>query len=62
MIANILGKAAYVALALSHDQKMGDDSAMECVIKDGKVNAFTSVTRAIPQNYGARRIEAVSDI
>lgn len=38
---------------------MGEDSAIECVNENGKIRAFTSITRAIPQNYGARRSDIV---
>lgn len=33
---------SYIALALSHDDKMGDDSVTECAIVNGKVGAFMS--------------------
>lgn len=39
---------------------MGSDSAIECVNDNGRVRAFTSLTRAIPQNFGARRNDIVS--
>lgn len=39
-------KPAYIALGLSEDSKMGDDSVMECVPENGKVNAYTSYTTA----------------
>lgn len=39
---------------------MGLDSAIECVNDYGKVKVFTSVTRAIPNNFGARRSDIVS--
>ena len=51
--------AAYIAMALSVDKKMGDDSAIECVKENGIVKAYTSYTRAMPNNYGARRSEVV---
>lgn len=53
-------RAGYIALALSYDSKMGSDSAIECVNDNGRVRAFTSLTRAIPQNFGARRNDIVS--
>lgn len=42
-------------MALSDDARMGQDSAIECVNNNGQVQAFTSITRAIPNDYGARR-------
>lgn len=36
--------ANYVALALSHDDRMGSDSVMECVLENGIVRAYTSWT------------------
>lgn len=33
---------AYVALALSRDNVMGEDSVMECVAEQGAVRAYTS--------------------
>lgn len=48
-------RAGYIALGLSFDSKMGDDSAIECVNENGVIRAYASLTRAIPQNYGARR-------
>jgi hypothetical protein len=56
------GDAAYIALALSEDNLMGNDSAIECVNENGIVKAYTSFTRAIPNNYGARRSDIVSFI
>lgn len=48
-------KAAYIALALSFDDSMGGDSAIECVNDNNEVKAFTSMTRAVSNDYGARR-------
>lgn len=59
MYSDCLDTAAFIALALSDDAYMGDDSAMECVNENGVVKAYTSFTRAIPGNYGARRSEIV---
>lgn len=36
---------AYVAVALSFDQLMGDDSVVECVLENNIVNMYTSLTR-----------------
>ncbi|CRL04023.1 CLUMA_CG017141, isoform A [Clunio marinus] len=47
--------AGYIAMALSFDKFMGDDSAIECAIESGVIKAYASLTRAIPQDYGARR-------
>lgn len=54
------GRASFISLALSDDHKMGLDSAIECVNDYGQVKVFTSMTRAIPNNFGARRSEIVS--
>lgn len=35
-------EAAYVAIALSRNTTMGDDSVMECVRQGGSARAFTS--------------------
>ncbi|XP_011186308.1 putative ferric-chelate reductase 1 homolog isoform X2 [Zeugodacus cucurbitae] len=48
------GGAAYVALGLSEDAKMGDDLVTECVPQNGKVNVYTSYTAGNP-NYAANR-------
>lgn len=37
-------KAAFVAVGLSRDRSMGDDSVVECVYEDGAINAYTSWT------------------
>lgn len=55
ILHNISDRAAYIAIALSNDDKMGKDSAIECVIENGVVSVFTSVTQAAPNDYGARR-------
>lgn len=34
---------------------MGEDSVIECVKVNNEVKVYTSVTRAAPGNYGARR-------
>lgn len=47
-------------MALSDDDLMGRDSAIECVNEDDKVNAYTSLTRAVPNDYGASRSDVVS--
>lgn len=46
-------------MALSEDSLMGEDLAIECVNLDGVVEAFTSITVAVPNNYGARRSDIV---
>lgn len=46
-------RPAYVAVGLSNDAKMGDDSVIECVPEQGTVNAYTSWTSASP--YGVSR-------
>ncbi|ALC41304.1 CG8399 [Drosophila busckii] len=45
--------AAYVALGLSDDAKMGEDLTTECVPENGRVNLYSSYTSASP--YGANR-------
>lgn len=54
----ILGNPAYVALALSEDDKMGQDSVIECVPQQGTVRAHTSWTLSNP--YGVTREDVVS--
>ncbi|XP_039764896.1 putative ferric-chelate reductase 1 homolog isoform X1 [Pararge aegeria] len=52
----------YVAAALSMDNKMGDDSAMECVRNDnGRVNLFTSWTYPKVEPY-VRRSDSPQNI
>lgn len=46
-------RPAYVAVGLSNDAKMGDDSVIECVPEQGTVNAYTSWTFVGP--YGVSR-------
>lgn len=49
------GNPKYVAAGLSMDNKMGDDSAMECVRNDnGRVNLFTSWTYPKEEPYVSR--------
>ncbi|XP_031639436.1 putative ferric-chelate reductase 1 homolog isoform X2 [Contarinia nasturtii] len=45
---------AYVAVALSSDDKMGDDSVMECVPEAGQIRAYASWTLPRP-NLGVTR-------
>lgn len=45
--------AVYVAIALSNDRKMGEDSVMECVQENGVINAYTSFTSITP--YASNR-------
>lgn len=53
--------AAWVAVGLSDDQKMGGDSVIECVKSDnGKVTAYMSWTTAKP--YGSTRLSNVSNM
>ncbi|XP_073846110.1 putative ferric-chelate reductase 1 homolog isoform X2 [Musca autumnalis] len=47
--------AAYVALGLSEDDKMGDDLVIECVPQNGKVSMYSSLTSAPPKGYGVSR-------
>lgn len=42
MWAGGVPSGSYVALAISSDDKMGDDSVTECTVVSGKVNAFMS--------------------
>ncbi|XP_019562157.1 putative ferric-chelate reductase 1 homolog isoform X1 [Aedes albopictus] len=46
-------RPAYIAVGLSNDAKMGDDSVVECVPEQGTVNAYASWTFAGP--YGVSR-------
>lgn len=48
------GPAAYVASALSMDDKMGNDSVIECVPEGGSVRAYSSWTYREP-NFGVTR-------
>lgn len=50
---------SYVAVALSTDDKMGDDSVMECVPEAGNIRAYTSWTLPRP-NLGVTRQGIVS--
>lgn len=50
----------YVAVALSTDDKMGDDSVMECVPENGRISAYTSYTLPRP-NLGVTRQGVVSE-
>lgn len=52
---------AYVAVALSTDNKMGDDSAMECVPENGQIRAYTSWTLPRP-SPGVTRQGVVSKL
>ncbi|XP_055603210.1 putative ferric-chelate reductase 1 homolog isoform X2 [Uranotaenia lowii] len=46
-------RPAYIAVGLSMDDRMGDDSVIECVPEQGTVNAYASWTFAGP--YGVSR-------
>lgn len=50
-----------MAAALSMDNKMGDDSAMECVQENGRVSLFTSWTYPKAEPY-VRRSDSPQDI
>lgn len=54
----LIDRPAYVAVGLSYDDKMGDDSVIECVPESGTVKAFSSWTRVGP--YGVTRSGIVS--
>lgn len=51
----------YVAAALSMDSKMGDDSAMECVQNNGRINLYSSWTYPKTEPY-VSRIDSPQDI
>ncbi|CAH0714862.1 unnamed protein product, partial [Brenthis ino] len=51
----------YIATALSLDNKMGDDSAMECVNDNGRIKLFTSWTYPKAEPY-VNRFESPQDI
>lgn len=55
---SLLDSPAYVAMALSMDDRMGADSVMECVPEQGVVRAYTSWTSGMP-NYGVTRDQVV---
>lgn len=50
----------YVAVGLSTDQRMSNDSAMECVKDGDKVKLHSSLTEIKNGNYGAARKGIVS--
>ena len=47
-------------MALSDDNTMGSDSAIECVKEEELIQAYTSITSAGTGNYAARRANVVS--
>lgn len=49
----------YVAVGLSEDAKMGDDSVMECVRENGRIQAYSSWNTPRP-NIGNTRQDVVS--
>jgi hypothetical protein len=51
--------ASFIALALSHNAKMGSDSVVECVKDYGRVKLFNSLTTDNPP-YESRRDAVVS--
>lgn len=53
--------AAYVAVGLSDDDKMGKDSVIECINEAGSVKAFSSMTIAAGGKYDAPRSGIVSE-
>ncbi|XP_060531143.1 putative ferric-chelate reductase 1 homolog isoform X2 [Cylas formicarius] len=48
--------AAWVGVGLSDDDKMGDDSVIECVTRNNRVDAYMSWTSGPPNSYGAARL------
>lgn len=52
--------AAYIAMGLSKDRNMGDDSVMECVKKGSEVKLYSSWTVTDGGDYGAPRDGVVS--
>lgn len=53
--------ANFVGFALSYDDRMGRDSAIECVNENGVVRAYTSFTNVI-DGYSSPRIEVCSNV
>jgi hypothetical protein len=51
----VTDRATYVAMGLSDDSLMGRDSVIECINFNNEIRIFTSVTNALPSNYGVRR-------
>ncbi|CRK94859.1 CLUMA_CG008351, isoform A [Clunio marinus] len=47
---------SYVAFALSHDNRMGRDSVIECVRENDVVRAYTSFTIVEPSLFASQRI------
>ena len=54
---------SYIALGLSRDRMMGDDSVVECVNENNNITAFTSFTTVGPtvEAFGSPRTNVVSD-
>lgn len=48
-------RAAYVAIGLSDDNKMGKDSVIECVNEAGSIKAYASWTEAALGKFDAPR-------
>uniref|UniRef100_A0A2M4A6W7 Putative domon domain of stromal cell-derived receptor 2 n=1 Tax=Anopheles triannulatus TaxID=58253 RepID=A0A2M4A6W7_9DIPT len=53
-------RPAYVAVGLSNDAKMGEDSVIECVPEQGTVNVYASWTTVGP--YGSTRLGVPQNI
>lgn len=53
--------AAYVALGLSDDDKMGRDSVVECISESGSVKAYMSWTVVANGKFDAPRTGIVSE-
>ncbi|KAM7341744.1 putative ferric-chelate reductase 1 homolog isoform 2-T2 [Cochliomyia hominivorax] len=48
--------AAYVALGLSDDRKMGDDLVIECIPQNGQILMYSSLTSGKAAGYGVSRL------
>lgn len=52
--------AAFIAMALSNDNRMGDDSVLECVKENGELKLYSSWTAVKNRRYSATREGVVS--
>ncbi|RZB38617.1 ferric-chelate reductase 1 -like, partial [Asbolus verrucosus] len=50
------GNPGWVGVGLSEDEKMGDDSVIECARRGHSVGAYMSWTSGPPNSYGAARL------
>ena len=53
--------AAFIAMGLSNDNRMGNDSVVECVKENGELKLYSSWTVVKNRRYSATREEVVSE-